>query len=133
MFGCHVEMNYSKRRYQQAIDDCKYSAQYFNAVAICAFTKGKIICPKLFSKCFTLKKSNLNTTLWAIYKSQFQVILPEDLKKRRPQQLGRMAQVEEQVYTKDRPPPIEGQLISVQAHIEDLEVKYILNLQGNNI
>ena len=40
-----------------------------------------------------------------------------------------MAQVEEQVYTKDRPPPIEGQLISVQAHIEDLEVKYILNLQ----
>ena len=57
------------------------------------------------------------------------MILPEDLKKRRPQQLGRMAQVEEQVYTKDRPPPIEGQLISVQAHIEDLEVKYILNLQ----
>ena len=51
------------------------------------------------------------------------------MKKRRPQQLGRMAQVEEQVYTKDRPPPIEGQLISVQAHIEDLEVKYILNLQ----
>ena len=40
-----------------------------------------------------------------------------------------MAQVEEQVYTKDRPPPIEGQLISVQAHIEDLEVKYILSLQ----
>ena len=26
MFGCHVEMNYSERRYQQAIDDCKYSA-----------------------------------------------------------------------------------------------------------
>ena len=51
------------------------------------------------------------------------------MKKRRPQQLGRMAQVEEQIYTKDRPPPIEGQLISVQAHIEDLEVKYILNLQ----
>ena len=41
-----------------------------------------------------------------------------------------MAQVEEQVYTKDRPPPIEGQLISVQAHIEDLEVRHILNLQG---
>ena len=41
-----------------------------------------------------------------------------------------MAQVEEQVYTKDRPPPIEGQLISVQAHIEDLEVKHILNLHG---
>ena len=40
-----------------------------------------------------------------------------------------MAQVEEQVYTKDRPPPIEGQLSSVQAHIEDLEVKYILSLQ----
>jgi hypothetical protein len=39
--------------------------------------------------------------------------------------MGRMAQVEEQVYTKDRPPPIEGQLSSVQAHIEDLEVKYI--------
>ena len=52
------------------------------------------------------------------------------MKKRRPQQMGRMAQVEEQVYTKDRPPPIEGQLISVQAHIEDLEVKHILNLQG---
>ena len=33
-----------------------------------------------------------------------------------------MAQVEEQVYTKDRPPPIEEQLSSVQAHIEDLEV-----------
>ena len=53
MFGC--EINYSKRRYQQAIDDCKYSAQHFNTVAICAFTKGKIICPKLFPKCFTLK------------------------------------------------------------------------------
>ena len=52
--------------------------------------------------------------------------MPEDLKKRRPQQLGRMAQVEEQVYTKDRPPPIEGQLSSVQAHIEDLEVNYDL-------
>ena len=61
-----------------------------------------------------------------IYISWCQVILPEDLKKRRPQQMGRMAQVEEQVYTKDRPPPIEGQLSSVQAHIEDLEVKTYL-------
>ena len=57
-----------------------------------------------------------------MYMFFYQVILPEDLKKRRPQQLGRMAQVEEQVYTKDRPPPIEGQLSAVQAHIEDLEV-----------
>ena len=44
-----------------------------------------------------------------------------------------MAQVEEQVYTKDRPPPIEGQLSSVQAHIEDLEVisiavKYVFTM-----
>ena len=38
-----------------------------------------------------------------------------------------MAQVEEQVYTKDRPPPIEGQLSAVQAHIEDLEVNYTCN------
>ena len=54
MFGCHDEMKYSKRRYQQAIDDCKHSAQHFNTVAICSFTKGKIICPKLFSKYFIL-------------------------------------------------------------------------------
>ena len=38
-----------------------------------------------------------------------------------------MAQVEEQVYTKDRPPPIEGQLSAVQAHIEDLEVNSTCN------
>ena len=55
MFGYHDEMNYSERRYQQTIDDCKYSAQYFNAVAICPFTKGKIICPKLFSKHFIFR------------------------------------------------------------------------------
>ena len=47
--------------------------------------------------------------------------MPEDLKKRRQQPRGRM-EVVEQVYTKDRPPTIEGQLTSVQAHIEDLEV-----------
>ena len=41
MFGCHVEIKYSERRYQQAIDDCKYSAQHFNTVAICAFAEGK--------------------------------------------------------------------------------------------
>ena len=46
--------------------------------------------------------------------------------------MGRMAQVEEQVYTKDRPPSIEGQLSSVQAHIEDLEVN-VLNLNYKNI
>ena len=70
MVGYHDEMNYSERRYQQTIDDCKYSAQYFNAVAICPFTKGKIICSKLFSKHFIFKiyGSNLNTTLWATYK-----------------------------------------------------------------
>ena len=74
MFGCHVEMNYSERRYQQAIDDCKYSAQHFNTVAICAFTKGKIIYLKLFSKYFTLNHiygSNLYTTLRDVHENIF--------------------------------------------------------------
>ena len=31
--------------------------------------------------------------------------------------------LEEEVYTKERPPPIEGQLQAVLAHIEDLHVR----------
>ena len=70
MVGYHDEMNYSERRYQQTIDDCKYSAQYFDIVAICAFTKGKTICLKLLSKCFTfISNRNLNTKLYAIHEN----------------------------------------------------------------
>ena len=49
-----------------------------------------------------------------------------DLNKRQRAGLQRLT-LEEEVYTKDKPPPIEGQLQAVLAHIEDLHVSQRLS------